>query len=369
VIHSDDAFAQVAYLKFKKLSIVEKTQDEMNMDSVVIQDWKDWDRYDDIISAINNASETTTLTPKALPTASQVDTDISYAAENQAPFFAISGTTAFDNDPSLTFASIEDETVACMKAVEAKLAIHNLTWSDVVTMNVFVRNMDDFGRINAIYKTFFDINPSPRALVGAPLKGNAQLQIDAIAIQSLEGVKRETMHVQGISYWAPANIGPYSQSVVTQGHAFIAGQIGLIPNTLELPSPPSFADEAALSLRNLETIVSVLDMSLASNTACCSCFVSDKQYLALAKAAWETYHHGDVPPTLYVAVPALPRGAMVEWQVVLDAPVPVIVDEDENTTDDEQDRDTLNKLRAMKLNVPTGKNKRELQKLGMVTVV
>jgi diphthine-ammonia ligase len=27
-------------------------------------------------------------------------------------------------------------------------------------------------------------------------------------------VKRETMHVQGISYWAPANIGPYSQSVV-----------------------------------------------------------------------------------------------------------------------------------------------------------
>lgn len=38
--------------------------------------------------------------------------------------------------------------------------------------------------------------------------------MDLVAIKSIENVKRETMHVQGLSYWAPANIGPYSQSVV-----------------------------------------------------------------------------------------------------------------------------------------------------------
>jgi hypothetical protein len=52
------------------------------------------------------------------------------------------------------------------------------------------------------------------ALVGGRLKGQAKLQIDLIAIKSIDNVKRETMHVQGISYWAPANIGPYSQSVI-----------------------------------------------------------------------------------------------------------------------------------------------------------
>lgn len=52
------------------------------------------------------------------------------------------------------------------------------------------------------------------ALVGVNLSGNAKLQIDLVAIKSINNVKRETMHVQGISYWAPANIGPYSQSVV-----------------------------------------------------------------------------------------------------------------------------------------------------------
>lgn len=49
-----------------------------------------------------------------------------------------------------------------MEAVQDKLLKQDLDWKDVVTMNVFVTNMDDFGRINAVYKKFFDINPSPR---------------------------------------------------------------------------------------------------------------------------------------------------------------------------------------------------------------
>lgn len=57
-----------------------------------------------------------------------------------------------------------------------------------------------------------------RALVGANLNGKAKLQIDLTAIKSIANVKRDTMHVQGISYWAPANIGPYSQSVVVCIH-------------------------------------------------------------------------------------------------------------------------------------------------------
>ena len=53
-----------------------------------------------------------------------------------------------------------------------------------------------------------------RALVGSKLSGKVRLQMDLTAIKSFENVKRDTMHVQGISYWAPANIGPYSQSIV-----------------------------------------------------------------------------------------------------------------------------------------------------------
>ncbi|KAI7907376.1 uncharacterized protein BX663DRAFT_495703 [Cokeromyces recurvatus] len=346
VIHSDDAFAQVAYLKFKKCSLVEKTQEEMNMGQVIIQDWKEWNSYDKIISAVNE--ENTIIEPKIqqvkLNRVQQQQEKIPFNdLKRHAPFYAIEGTTAFNDDRLNTtqhFDKIEDETLACMLAVQEKLHNLDLDWKDVVTMNVFVTDMNDFGRINAVYKKFFDINPAPRALVAAHLKGPARLQIDLIAIKTLDNIKRDTMHVQGISYWAPANIGPYSQSVMTQGHAFIAGQIGLVPNKLNLPSPGSFAEEAALSLRNLENIVSVLDLNLKKDTAVCCCYVSNPSYLPLAQAAWKAYINSDnqIPPTLYIAVPSLPKGAMIEWQVILNAPLPNLIEDDDDTSDEEEEK-------------------------------
>ncbi|KAI9485802.1 MAG: ATP binding domain 4-like protein [Benjaminiella poitrasii] len=354
VIHSDDAFAQVAYLKFKKCSLEEKTQDEMDISQVVIQDWKKCDSYDKITFAVNEHKESSIIQPEIphiIPSTLQKHLENPYVTDlnRHAPFYAIDGTTAFDNNTTKRFETIEDETLACMLAVREKLHKLDLDWKDVVTVNVFVTDMNDFGQINAIYKKFFNINPAPRALVGANLKGPSRLQIDLVAIKALDHVKRDTMHVQGISYWAPANIGPYSQSVVTQGHAFIAGQIGLVPNKLDLPSPKSFAEEAALSLRNLENIVSVLDLDLRKDTAVCCCYVSDPSYLPLAQVAWKAYIDEDeqIPPTLYIAVPSLPRGAMVEWQVILNAPLPIPIDDDDDTTD--EDEETVKKLALLKV--------------------
>lgn len=45
----------------------------------------------------------------------------------------------------------------------------------------------------------------------AALPPNVALQIDCYCNKSLPD--RQTMHVQGLSHWAPANIGPYSQCV------------------------------------------------------------------------------------------------------------------------------------------------------------
>lgn len=146
----------------------------------------------------------------------------------------------------------------------------------------------------------------------------------------------------------------------TQGHAFVAGQIGLVPNTLELPEPRSFAEEAALSLKNLENIVSVLELSLRSDIALCYCYVSDPSYLPLAKVAWETYLGQSAPPTLYIALSSLPKGAMVEWQILLNAPLPIPFGEEEyeNTTDEEQDEETLRSLQLLKIREdPYGKKK------------
>jgi diphthine-ammonia ligase len=53
-----------------------------------------------------------------------------------------------------------------------------------------------------------------RVCVQVDLKHGHRLQIDCIVGDTLEGHnQREALHVQGLSYWAPANIGPYSQCI------------------------------------------------------------------------------------------------------------------------------------------------------------
>lgn len=162
IIHSDDAFAQVAYLKFKKCTLVDKTAEERDMSNVAIQNWADWELYHDIVAAVENAKDITLATPKLVSYVEAPNIAAAAAANDHSPFFAISETTAYEQDNTVCYGSIEEETQACMKAVQRKLEQKGLTWKDVVIMNVFVANMDDFGRINAVYKQFFDINPSPR---------------------------------------------------------------------------------------------------------------------------------------------------------------------------------------------------------------
>ena len=49
-------------------------------------------------------------------------------------------------------------------------------------------------------------------------------------------VERRCLHVQGISHWAPCNIGPYSQAVSVGGLLHISGQIALVPGILNMCS-------------------------------------------------------------------------------------------------------------------------------------
>ena len=76
--------------------------------------------------------------------------------------------------------------------------------------------MDLFGRVNAIYSGFFGSCPPARACVGVDLPENIRVRLDCIAIKEKYSSDRQSLHVQGLSYWAPANIGPYSQAITVR---------------------------------------------------------------------------------------------------------------------------------------------------------
>lgn len=139
--------------------------------------------------------------------------------------------------------------------------------NDVVFTTILLRSMRDFATVNGLYGQLFTLpNPPARVTVacGDTLPRNVDVMVSFI-IDLGSSMAREGLHVQSRSYWAPANIGPYSQAICVPTHqqgdaslVYVAGQIPLIPRSMALLKEVEsenlwslFLRQACLSLQHL----------------------------------------------------------------------------------------------------------------------
>ena len=82
----------------------------------------------------------------------------------------------------ITATDVEGQTVQVLSNISALLAAASLTPADVVKATVFVRNMGDFAKVNAIYAQTFDREPPARSCVEvSALPSGALVEIEIIA--------------------------------------------------------------------------------------------------------------------------------------------------------------------------------------------
>lgn len=121
------------------------------------------------------------------------------------------------------------------------------------------------------------------------------------------------MHVQSISHWSPANIGPYSQSTKVGEITYISGQIGLIPGNMTIIEG-GIKQECKLTLRHIFRIAKAMNSrGQLRDVVQGICFVVHPSYIHEARRQWERRTANAIMD--YIVVPALPRKALVEWQV------------------------------------------------------
>lgn len=79
--------------------------------------------------------------------------------------------------------SIEEETHMVMKNLEAILKEAGIGFQNVVKASIFISNMDDFARINAVYGSYFTDNfPARETVQVARLPKDVNVEISVIAI-------------------------------------------------------------------------------------------------------------------------------------------------------------------------------------------
>ena len=113
---------------------------------------------------------------------------------------------------------------------------------------------------------------------------------------------------------APAAIGPYVQGNITGNLLFTAGQIPLVPGTMEMVTGP-IEDQTEQVLKNLSAVLRAAgsDWTRVVKT---TVFLTDLADFAAFNGVYERMLGGAKPARSTVQVAALPKGAKVEIELI-----------------------------------------------------
>ncbi|HLF51374.1 RidA family protein [Flavobacterium sp.] len=86
---------------------------------------------------------------------------------------------------TLVLDTIETETKQVMENLKAVLEAAEMTFDDVVKTSIFIMDMNDFGKINTVYGSYFNEKTAParETVQVACLPKNVNIEITMIAIK------------------------------------------------------------------------------------------------------------------------------------------------------------------------------------------
>ncbi|WP_298272563.1 RidA family protein [Geobacter sp.] len=113
---------------------------------------------------------------------------------------------------------------------------------------------------------------------------------------------------------APKAIGPYSQAVKAGGFLFLSGQIPLIPGTGEL-AEGDIRTQTAQVMANIGGVLAEAGLGFGAIVKT-TIFLTDLAHFAAVNEVYGGYFADNPPARSTVEVKGLPRGAMVEIEVV-----------------------------------------------------
>lgn len=117
---------------------------------------------------------------------------------------------------------------------------------------------------------------------------------------------------------APAAIGPYSQAIVADGWLYTSGQIGLDPESGEMV-PGGFEPQARRVLANLAAVLEAAGCRFA-DVVRATVYVTDLADFPTLNGLYAEAMAGHRPARSTVQVAALPKGALVEIDLVVKIP-------------------------------------------------
>lgn len=179
--------------------------------------------------------------------------------------------------------------ILCLSNIGSSLIDHNIDWKNALFVHLYLPDMKYFDAANQAYACIFPaINPPARACLQIDISGGYLLGVEVLfaicpkLISSADphlcfpakfATNRKVLHVQSISEWAPACIGPYAQAVRYLGFVYFAGQIPLEPATMKI-SQENIRSQIARCLLSCQAVAIAMRTDLSKGLLWCTVYTS-----------------------------------------------------------------------------------------------
>ena len=225
------------------------------------------------------------------------------AAVDAGDYLYISGQSAQRLDGSMPD-NFADQARQALENVKAVVEASGLTLKNVTYVQIYLENVDNYPALIEVFSKYFPRVPPAGAVVGVAKLPHAAIQINAVAVRDLTGLKSISLP----NYkWSE----PFSPGILTHDRLFVSAMQGRDPSTGAVPDDP--AAQTDLALDGLKAVTEAAGLSLSHMV-----FVNPYLTLKIPPRVMNEHYarrfeFGNTPARATIEVSALPQKAQIEY--------------------------------------------------------
>ncbi len=224
---------------------------------------------------------------------------------------------------------IKEQTVQCLKNVKAILESIDVSFDNIVKINIFLKDLSDIEAVNEVYTTFFPDSAIARAVAYVPAR--TTVEVSALPMDALVQIEAVVAHGDGtppqiiedrhgIIIEANNTENAPISSLSTQTVAFshynhLSAQLPIDPKTGKMVAN-KVKDQAKQCLENIKAIVESIDHNM-DEVVKVNIFLKNIEDIDAVDEIYTTFFPSGTPARRTVAVSALPKDALIQIDVVV----------------------------------------------------
>lgn len=199
------------------------------------------------------------------------------------------------------FAAQAQQALENLKAVVASCG---LTMEHVVYTEVYLEDVGKYAELNDVFGKYFPRTSPARAVLGVAHNPDGPIQINAVAVRRLDGLRAVYPPNLKSDESAPPGI-------LTEDRLFISGMPGRDPVTGKVPDDP--AAQVDLALDRLQAVVKAAGLELSHMVFVNPYLTFDVPTRVMNERYARRFEFGNTPARATIEVSGLPAGAHIEY--------------------------------------------------------